>query len=279
MIRMNQLDFSYRKKNVFSGLNLTLSEGHVYGLLGKNGAGKSTLLKLMCGLLFPERGEINVMGYLPSARKPAFLSELFFIHEEIYLPDLKVSAYAELLRPFYPRFDRQMLEEYMEEFEVSLDERMSRMSYGQRKKALICLGLACNTRLLVMDEPTNGLDIPSKSHFRRLIASVATKDRCIIISTHQVRDLDNLIDALVVVEESRILVNVTTDRITEKLVFKNLEEDESALFAEESVKGRWGVVVNENGEDSKLDMELFFNAVLQHPEKVRAIFGNDKVND
>ena len=233
----------------------------------------------MCGLLFPERGEINVMGYLPSARKPAFLSELFFIPEEIYLPDLKMSAYAELLRPFYPRFDRQMLEEYMEEFEVSLDERMSRMSYGQRKKALICLGLACNTRLLVMDEPTNGLDIPSKSHFRRLIASVATKDRCIIISTHQVRDLDNLIDALVVVEESRILVNVTTDRITEKLVFKNLEEDESALFAEESVKGRWGVVVNENGEDSKLDMELFFNAVLQHPEKVRAIFGNDKVND
>ncbi len=108
MIRMNQLDFSYRKKNVFSGLNLTLSEGHVYGLLGKNGAGKSTLLKLMCGLLFPERGEINVMGYLPSARKPAFLSELFFIPEEIYLPDLKVSAYAELLRPFYPRFDRQM---------------------------------------------------------------------------------------------------------------------------------------------------------------------------
>ena len=161
MIRMNQLDFSYRKKNVFSGLNLTLSEGHVYGLLGKNGAGKSTLLKLMCGLLFPERGEINVMGYLPSARKPAFLSELFFIPEEIYLPDLKVSAYAELLRPFYPRFDRQMLEEYMEEFEVSLDERMSRMSYGQRKKALICLGLDCNTRLLVMDEATNGLDIPS----------------------------------------------------------------------------------------------------------------------
>lgn len=205
MIRMNQLDFSYRKKNVFSGLNLTLSEGHVYGLLGKNGAGKSTLLKLMCGLLFPERGEINVMGYLPSARKPAFLSELFFIPEEIYLPDLKMSAYAELLRPFYPRFDRQMLEEYMEEFEVSLDERMSRMSYGQRKKALICLGLACNTRLLVMDEPTNGLDIPSKSHFRCLIASVATKDRCIIISTHQVRDLDNLIDALVVVEESSII--------------------------------------------------------------------------
>lgn len=131
------------------------------------------------------------------------------------------------------------------------------MSYGQRKKALICLGLACNTRLLVMDEPTNGLDIPSKSRFRRVIASAATENKCIVISTHQVRDLDNLIDALVVVEESKILVNTMTDRITEKLVFKNLREDESALFAEESVKGRWGVVVNEGHEDSKLDIELF----------------------
>ena len=272
MIQMNQLDFSYRKKKVFAGLDLTLSEGHVYGLLGKNGAGKSTLLKLMCGLLFPRRGRIDVMGYLPSARKPSFLSDLFFIPEEIYLPDLKMSEYAKLLHPFYPEFDYQMLMDYMEEFEVAATEKMSRMSYGQRKKALICLGLACNTRLLVMDEPTNGLDIPSKSHFRRLIAAAATPSRCMVISTHQVRDLDNLIDALVVVDGGKILVNATTERITEKLVFRNLRENEPALFAEESIRGRWGVAVNENHEDSKLDMELFFNAVLRHPEKVRGIF-------
>ena len=227
-------------------------------------------------MLFPKCGKIDVMGYLPSARKPAFLSNLFFIPEEIYLPDLRMSEYAKLLQPFYPDFDQQMLKGYMEEFEVSFSEKMTRMSYGQRKKALICLGLACNTRLLVMDEPTNGLDIPSKSRFRRVIASAATENKCIVISTHQVRDLDNLIDALVVVEESKILVNTMTDRITEKLVFKNLREDESALFAEESVKGRWGVVVNEGHEDSKLDIELFFNAVLQHPEKVRAIFDCDR---
>lgn len=273
MIHAEHLEFSYRRnRKIFSGLNLTLAQGHVYGLLGKNGAGKSTLLKLLCGLLFPEKGNLAVMGYIPRQRKPSFLSDLFFIPEEIYLPEMKMLDYGRLIAPFYPRFDAGQLKAYLEEFEVSENEKLNRMSYGQRKKALICLGLACNTRLLIMDEPTNGLDIPSKSHFRRLISSVTTDDRCVIISTHQVRDLENLIDSIVVIDESRILVNTTTDRITEKLTFKSLGEQEFALFAEDSLKGRWGVVPNEHGEESKLDMELFFNAVLENPQKVKQMF-------
>lgn len=272
MIDVKHLSFSYRKgKNVFSGLDLTLTEGHVYGLLGKNGAGKSTLLKLLCGLLFPKQGELTVMGYCPRERKPSFLSDLFFIPEEIFLPEMKMPEYARLIAPFYPRFSMSQLEAYLDEFEVSETEKLNRMSYGQRKKALICLGLACNTHLLIMDEPTNGLDIPSKSHFRRLISSVATEDKCVIISTHQVRDLENLIDALVVIDESKILVNTTTDRITDRLLFKSLREDEAALFADVSLKGRWGVVLNEQHEDNKLDMEIFFNTVLKNPEKIRQI--------
>lgn len=273
MIHVEQLTFSYRRnKEVFSGLDLTLHQGHVYGLLGKNGAGKSTLLKLLCGLLFPGEGSLNVMGYLPRQRKPSFLSDLFFIPEEIYLPEMKMQDYSKLISPFYPHFDAEQLEEYMEELEVSGKEKLNRMSYGQRKKALICLGLACNTRLLIMDEPTNGLDIPSKSCFRRLISSVTTDDRCVIISTHQVRDLENLIDAIVVIDDSRILVNTSTDKITERLTFKSLGEQEFALFAEESLKGRWGVVPNEDGVESKLDMELFFNAVLENPQKIKQMF-------
>lgn len=273
MIYAEHLEFNYRRnKKVFSDLDLTLTEGHVYGLLGKNGAGKSTLLKLLCGLLFPERGNLAVMGYSPRQRKPSFLSDLFFVPEEIYLPEMKMQDYGKLMAPFYPHFNVEQLKEYMEEFEVSGEEKLNRMSYGQRKKALICLGLACNTRLLIMDEPTNGLDIPSKSHFRRLISSVTTDERCVIISTHQVRDLENLIDAIVVIDESRILVNTPTDRITEKLMFKSLGEQEFALFAEESLKGRWGVVPNERKEESKLDMELFFNAVLENPERIRQMF-------
>lgn len=273
MIQVDHLDFRYRKgKDVFSGLDLTLTKGHVYGLLGKNGAGKSTLLKLMCGLLFPQQGQLSVMGYIPRERKPSFLSDLFFIPEEIFLPEMKMCDYGRLIAPFYPNFQLSQLEAYMDEFEVSAKEKLNKMSYGQRKKALISLGLACNTRLLVMDEPTNGLDIPSKSHFRRLISSVATEERCVVISTHQVRDLENLIDALVIIDESRILVNTTTDQVTDRLMFKSLREEDEALFAEVSLKGRWGVVPNSKHEDSKLDMELFFNAVLENPEKIRQIF-------
>ena len=101
-----------------------------------------------------------------------------------------------------------------------------------------------------------------------MIASVASEERCVVISTHQVRDLENLIDALVIIEKSRILVNTTIEQITDHFVFRQLREGETALFAEESLRGRWGMVPNLQQEDSKLDMELFFNAVLEHPAEV-----------
>ena len=179
MIYIENLDFGYQKKReVFSGLNLSLTGGHIYGLLGKNGAGKTTLLKLIGGLLFPLRGRIEVCDAIPRLRKPSFLSDIFFIPEEICLPDMKMKDYFPLICRFYPKFDEELLFHAMEIFEVSESDKMGQMSYGQRKKALISLGIACNTRLLMMDEPTNGLDIPSKSQFRRLIASVASEERC-----------------------------------------------------------------------------------------------------
>lgn len=273
MIEIKELSFGYcRGRSVFSELSLDFEAGHVYGLLGKNGAGKSTLLKLLTGLLFPDKGELQVLGNCPSLRHPSFLSDLFFVPEEFYLPDMSVRTYAGLLSPFYPRFDKEQLGEYLEELEVSMDERFNRMSYGQKKKALIALGLACNTSLLVMDEPTNGLDIPAKSCFRKLISSVATEDRCVIISTHQVRDLESLIDAIVIIDESRILINTTTDEITEKLCFKQVAEGDEILFEEISIKGRWGCVSNAGRQESRLDMELFFNAVLNNPEQISQMF-------
>ena len=277
MIRIENLNFNYkRRQKVFSNLNLSLQEGHVYGLLGKNGAGKSTLLKLISGLLFPKAGRIEVAGFLPFQRKPSFLSDFFFIPEDISLPELRLKKYAGLLAPFYPNFDSEALERMMEELEVPEGVSMNHMSYGQRKKALICLGVACNTRILLLDEPTNGLDIPSKSVFRRIISAISTGERCVVISTHQVKDLENLIDAVVIIDESRILMNATTDEITEQLAFRQLFPGEKALFAEESLRGRWGVVENTGREDSRLDMELFFNAVLNSPEEIKHIF---KLND
>jgi len=273
MIELQNLDFAYsRKQTLFQGINLSMQAGNIYGLLGKNGVGKTTMLNLISGLLFPKSGECTVMGYSPQERKVGFLSQLFYVPDEIVLPAMKLNDYVRVNKVFYPNFSDELLQQCLRDFEVEGNENLAKLSHGQKKKIYISFALACQTKLLLMDEPTNGLDIPSKSTFRKLMASVATEERCIVISTHQVRDLDNLIDAVVVMDNSRVLLQGTLDEITEKLTFRALEDDEKALYEESSLKGRWGVVENTSGEFSKVDMELLFNAVISNKKDIERIF-------
>lgn len=272
MITFKQVSFGYRGGRLFEGLDLELRQGAIYGLLGKNGAGKSTLLKLISGLLFPKAGEITVLNHTPGKREVDFLSQVFLLPEEFDLPRMNMDEYARVYGCFYPAFSRSQLSELMRELEVSEAQNLHQMSFGQKKKAYIAFAIACNTPLLLMDEPTNGLDIPSKSSFRRVIASVADQGRTIMISTHQVRDLDQLIDAVVVLDNSEILLNATTADITKLLRFVHLEENEPALYAEQTIHGRWGVCRNETGIESPLDMELLFNAAVANREAIKNIF-------
>ncbi len=272
MITFKDVSFGYRGGRLFDRLDLTLRRGAIYGLLGKNGAGKSTLLKLAAGLLFPSRGTITVLERTPRKREPNFLNQVFFVPEEFTLPRMTMTEYARVYGVFYPRFSREQLGELLRELEVAADQRLDRMSFGQRKKAYIAFAVACNTPLLIMDEPTNGLDIPSKSSFRRVIARVTDEERTVVISTHQVRDLDQLIDSVVVLDGSEILLNASTAEITERLQFVHLEDDEPALYAERTIHGRWGVRANDSGIESPLDMELLFNAAVTSREAVKQLF-------
>jgi len=212
------------------------------------------------------------MGYIPQERKVGFLANLFYVPDEIVLPAMKLNDFVRVNKVFYPNFSQELLEQCLRDFEVEGNENLAKLSHGQKKKIYISFALACQTKLLLMDEPTNGLDIPSKSTFRKLMASVATEERCIVISTHQVRDLDNLIDAVVIMDNSKVLLQGTLDEITEKLTFRALDKDEKALYEESSVKGRWGVVENTSGEFSKVDMELLFNAVISNKMEIERIF-------
>jgi len=273
MIHINDLHFSYSsKKPLFEKIKLSMQAGNIYGLLGKNGVGKTTMLNLISGLLFPKSGECTVMGYIPQERKVGFLANLFYVPDEIVLPAMKLNDFVRVNKVFYPNFSQELLEQCLRDFEVEGNENLAKLSHGQKKKIYISFALACQTKLLLMDEPTNGLDIPSKSTFRKLMASVATEERCIVISTHQVRDLDNLIDAVVIMDNSKVLLQGTLDEITEKLTFRALDKDEKALYEESSVKGRWGVVENSSGEYSKVDMELLFNAVISNKMEIERIF-------
>lgn len=267
MIQVKNLNFGYSKKHLlFKNLNLNLSKGHIYGLLGKNGAGKSTLLHNLTGLAYPQSGACYVDGLNSADRNVSFLEDLYFIPEEIYVPSITAARFVKNTASFYPLFNEEQFYNYLSEFDVPRESVLDKLSFGQQKKVMIAFGLATNTSLLIMDEPTNGLDIPSKVQFRKIIASVLTEDRCVIISTHQVRDLDSLIDTLVVLHDTEIVINQSLDVISEKVYFTTLDADDKqpTLYNEETVRGKNAIVENTNELYSKVDMELLFNAIISN---------------
>ncbi|MBE9464294.1 ATP-binding cassette domain-containing protein [Dyadobacter subterraneus] len=276
MIQLDHVTFGYSKqKNIFTDLSLKLHPGHIYGLLGKNGAGKSSLLRNMAGLLFPCEGTIEVLGREPRRREPAFLQDIFFLPEEIYLPSVTIEKYVDTLSPFYPKFDKNQFLGYIAEFDIPEGNKLTGMSYGQKKKVLIAFALATNTKVLIMDEPTNGLDIPSKSQFRKVVTSVLDSERLILISTHQVRDLDNLIDSIIIIEDSKILIQHSLDVVAERLCFgtlPNVEYDQRVIYSVPSLRGYNAVFENSEQRESRVDLEQLFNAVIENPARIQSIF-------
>jgi ABC-2 type transport system ATP-binding protein len=277
MITIDNVEFTYKKNTqLLSALNLELFAGHIHGLLGKNGEGKSTLLKLISGLVFPNSGVIDTIGFNPIKRKPEMLREIFFLPEELPQILLTVEKYQEIYAPFYPNFNSEQFDQYLKEFDVySKHDKLDKLSQGQKKKVLIAFGLATNTKLLLMDEPTNGLDIPSKAQFRRMVAAAITEERCLVISTHQVRDLDSLIDGIIIMEGHEIVFNEPIENITNKLLFKvseNNEKDETVIYTENTIQGFCQVCENKNKKDSRLDIELLFNAVVTDKKRIKQLF-------
>lgn len=270
MITIRNLNFSYSKKvPLFTNMNMELGAGHIYGLLGKNGAGKSTLLKNIAGLVFPDSGFIEVLGFRPENREVMFLQDICFIPEEFYLPSVKSDTYVRSNAVFYPNFNHDYFNSLIAEFEIPIQQKLGNMSYGQKKKYIISFGLASGSKLIIMDEPTNGLDIPSKTQFRKIMASAMKEDRCIIISTHQIRDLDNLIDSVIVLNQNKVVLNASIFDIAEKVQFRKQQTiNDEVLYAESSLGGFHAMVPNADGSDSKVDLELLFNGVLTEKEKI-----------
>lgn len=277
MITLQNIKFGYVKgKRIFEDVSLDIAPGHIYGLLGRNGAGKTTLLKIMAGLRFPDSGAATVLGENAALRKTKVLQDLYFLQEEMFVPHLKVSQFEKAYSTFYPDFSHSDFLHYLEEMELSGERGyIDKLSHGQKKKVLISFALATNTHILIMDEPTNGLDIPSKSIFRKMMAAAADEERTVIISTHQVRDLHSLIDMVSILDQGRILLNASTYEITEKLLFDvdNIKsQDGSVFYTEETPRGIYQVKENVNHLDSSLDLELLFNAAINNSQAISNLF-------
>ena len=275
MITLKELSFSYsRKKEVLDRINLEVGSGHICGLLGKNGEGKTTLLNLLSGQIFPDQGSCLVLEEIPSERNARFLQQIFLLPEEISMPEVTAIEYIKMYAAFYPTFRDDICKACVESFENNLSDRLSKMSQGQRKKVAITLALAAHTPLLLMDEPTNGLDIPSKATFRRLVASLIDDNQTVIISTHQVRDLESLIDTVLILDQRQILLNKTLNEIGEKLYFGPLLPEEKALYSEPTSQGTIGVTARDGKEETAVSLELLFNAAITYPKEIQRIMNS-----
>lgn len=273
MINVQDLSFSYGSKGVLKNISMELKGGNIYGLLGENGVGKTTLLTLLCGLKKPQTGVIETDGRYPFDRQPSLLAEQFYLPDEVAPVHNRAQRFGAENGSLWPEYDHVKFLQILREFEVDENQMMDAMSAGQLKKTWIAFALACNARYYFMDEPTNGLDIPSKSQFRKAIMKYTAEDSAVVISTHQVRDLEDIIDPIIILDKEDVLVSASLEEISRKLFFDYGQQiHPEALYLEHTPAGAIQVYPNTTGEESKVNLEALFNAVHAHKDVVKALF-------
>lgn len=266
MITLTDVSYRYSgsKRDSIADFGMQLSAGKIVGLLGANGAGKSTLLYLISGLLRPTAGSVDVNGFNPWDRTPEFLSQIFLVPEEIDVPSISLEAYVNAFSPFYPNFSVDSMREALFHFNLSPDIHLGALSMGQRKKAFLAFALACNTPVLLMDEPTNGLDIPGKSEFRKAVVKTMNDDRTIIISTHQVRDLDQLLDHVTIMDNNGIQLDESIAELQEKFIF-GLSPilPENGIIWSEPIMGGYAYMKMRTPDEAEteVNLEALFNYI------------------
>lgn len=266
MINIQNLNFRYKKQEaLFTDLSFQQQNGSIVGLLGKNGAGKSTLLQLISGLLRPQMGDLSINGFKPFNRLPDFLADIYMVSEEFSFPSITIGTYIKATAPLYPKFDYEKMNHILQEFELDSKKNLNQLSHGQRKKILIAFALSTNCSLLILDEPTNGLDIPSKSLFRKILVSSVSEEQLVIISTHQVKDIETIIDTIVVLDQGKIVYNETVFDISQQWQFKtvtSLSNSQKPIYEEKCLGGHRIIIPATASEETEIDIELLFNAII-----------------
>lgn len=270
MLTVKSLSYYYKpNKNILWNINTTLKPGSIYGLLGLNGEGKTTLLKLIVGMLIPKDGSIEFKGHFSSERIAEYFNEVYFLPDYSKLPDLGIEQFGKLYGAFYSKYDHQQYLDCIKEFNIPISNRLRALSLGQHRKVHLSFALACNSSVLLMDEPTNGLDIPSKAVFRKLLSKFINEDRIFLIATHQIRDVDVLFDHLMIMKSGSLVLDENIYQLSKKLkVSKSTADAEQALYVQEELSGFYYLVHNHSESESKLDIEFLFNAFTNNPKPI-----------
>ena len=273
MITIENTSYGYKSNPlIFNNISLEIGNG-IYGLLGENGVGKTTLMHLICGLLFPKNGKCSIDGRNTAERQPEGLNRYFFLPEELQMPTESIASFAARHSVFYPHFNQEEFKLNLEELKINRKQKLSSVSYGQQKKAMLAYAFALHTPYTLLDEPTNGLDITSRQALKRIISRSMDDESTLLISTHQAHDFENLLDHLIILGKGEILLNRSLDEISNRLLFARTDIlPEERIYSEENLSGYFSIIPNEDGEENTPDIELLYKAVLQQPEKIKSMF-------
>ena len=273
MITIENTSYGYKSNPlIFNNISLEIGNG-IYGLLGENGVGKTTLMHLICGLLFPKNGKCSIDGRNTAERQSGALNRYFFLPEEMQMPTESIVSFAARHSVFYPHFNQEEFELNLEELKIDRKQKLSSVSYGQQKKAMLAYAFALHTPYTLLDEPTNGLDITSRQALKRIISRSMDDESTLLISTHQAHDFENLLDHLIILGKGEILLNRSLDEISNRLLFARTDIlPEERIYSEENLSGYFSIIPNEDGEENTPDIELLYKAVLQQPEKIKSMF-------
>lgn len=273
MITIENTSYGYKSNPlIFNNISLEIGNG-IYGLLGENGVGKTTLMHLICGLLFPKNGKCSIDGRNTAERQSEGLARYFFLPEELQMPTESIASFAARHSVFYPHFNQEEFKLNLEELKINRKQKLSSVSYGQQKKAMLAYAFALHTPYTLLDEPTNGLDITSRQALKRIISRSMDDESTLLISTHQAHDFENLLDHLIILGKGEILLNRSLDEISNRLLFARTDIlPEESIYSEENLSGYFSIIPNEDGEENTPDIELLYKAVLQQPEKIQSMF-------
>ncbi len=269
MLAVNDVHFSYSKKaKLFKGVDFSLEPGTICGLLGKNGAGKTSLLRLIVGAQFVDQGSIQFKGAEVHSRKVETLQSMFFLQEDFELPKMTAEVYINTYSVFYPNFSNAILENVLDRFEVPRSGKLKNLSFGQQKKFQVAFALATQVSLLILDEPTNGMDIPSKAVFRSVVSESLGESQTIIISTHQIRDLGQLLDRILLIQTGKIIVDESLYHLAEQFNCQfcpgnSIPSD--VIYSEPVAGGSMALVPTTPERPGEIDIEIFFNAIISNP--------------
>lgn len=217
LISINGLNKSYGKKNVVSNVNLTVNAGQILGLVGPNGAGKTTCLQSMLGLSGFD-GSIEILGYDPRKQRAEMLNEVAYISDVAVLPRwLKVEQALSYMADIHGNFNREKAEHFLSKTNIDLTSKVKALSKGMVTQLHLALILAIDAKVLILDEPTLGLDILTRHQFyNHLLEDFYSEEKCIVVTTHQIEEIEHILTDVAFIQNGKLVLNESVEAMRER---------------------------------------------------------------